>query len=108
MACNNFWVLIWIPSAGLNSMKLPRERLTPPLKTSAVDMDLVDSQQARRILDRLVGYSLSPFLWKKVKKGLSGGRVQSVVTRIIVDRKRKLRPLSLKSTGLDLELKRWG
>lgn len=56
----------------------------------SIDIDLVNSQQARRILDRLVGYSLSPFLWKKVKKGLSGGRVQSVVTRIIVDREEEI------------------
>lgn len=63
-----------------NGMKDPR----------VVDMDLVNSQQARRVLDRIVGYKLSPFLWKKVKSGLSAGRVQSVTVRMIVDREEEI------------------
>ena len=64
-----------------DAIKNPRE----------IDEELVNSQQARRILDRIVGYKISPFLWKSVKSGLSGGRVQSVATRIIVDREAEIR-----------------
>ena len=67
-------------SVVTSSIRAPRD----------IDMDLVDAQQARRILDRIVGYQLSPLLWKKIRRGLSAGRVQSVATRLVVEREREI------------------
>ena len=60
----------------------------------SLDMDLVNAQQARRVLDRLVGFELSPILWRKIQRGLSAGRVQSVVLRLVVDREREITAFS--------------
>lgn len=83
-------------SAIQEAIKNPRE----------IDLDLVDAQQARRVLDRLVGYKLSPFLWKKVAQGLSAGRVQSVALRLIVERERQIQgfmPVEYWSIEAELE-----
>ena len=72
--------------AILNAVKNPRE----------IDLNLVDAQQARRVLDRLVGFELSPVLWRKIRRGLSAGRVQSVALRLIVDREKEI--IAFKST----------
>ena len=74
-----------------------------------IDTDLVDAQQARRILDRIVGYQLSPLLWKKVRRGLSARRVQSVATRLVVDRENEIRAFESKEYWtLDVKLDRIG
>jgi DNA topoisomerase I len=75
-------------NAILNAIQSPR----------GIDLDLVDAQQARRILDRLVGFELSPILWKKIKGNLSAGRVQSVAVRIVVEREREIEAFQAKSS----------
>ncbi|MBR5452995.1 MAG: type I DNA topoisomerase, partial [Clostridia bacterium] len=85
---------------GLNEKNTKRIAFNELTKTAVkeavkaprtIDMDLVNAQQTRRILDRIVGYKISPFLWSTVKSGLSAGRVQSVATRIIVERENEIR-----------------
>jgi len=97
-------------NAVKNAIKVPRK----------IDMNLVDAQQARRVLDRIVGYKISPLLWRKVRKGLSAGRVQSVATRLICDREEdieKFEPeeywtisakLNKKKAGASFEAKFYG
>ena len=86
------------------TQKVVREAIANP---RGIDYDLVDAQQARRILDRIVGYELSPLLWKKIRRGLSAGRVQSVATRLVVDRENEIRAFIPKEYwSLDVTLDR--
>jgi len=88
------------------TQRVVRESIANPRD---IDYDLVDAQQARRILDRIVGYQLSPLLWKKVRRGLSAGRVQSVATRLVVDRENEIRAFVPKEYwSLDVTLSRIG
>ncbi len=88
------------------TQKVVKESIANP---RAIDQDLVDAQQARRILDRIVGYQLSPLLWKKVRRGLSAGRVQSVATRLVVDRENEIRAFVPKEYwSLEVKLSRIG
>ncbi|MBO4939203.1 MAG: type I DNA topoisomerase [Oscillospiraceae bacterium] len=88
------------------TQKVVRESIAKPRD---IDYDLVDAQQARRILDRIVGYQLSPLLWKKVRRGLSAGRVQSVATRLVVDRENEIRAFVPREYwSLDVHLDRVG
>ena len=88
------------------TQKVVRESIAHPRD---IDYNLVDAQQARRILDRIVGYELSPLLWKKVRRGLSAGRVQSVATRMVVDRENEIRAFQPREYwSLDVTLNRVG
>lgn len=84
--------------------KVVNESIAAP---RAIDQDLVDAQQARRILDRIVGYQLSPLLWKKIRRGLSAGRVQSVATRLVCEREEEIRAFQPQEYwSLDADLSR--
>ncbi|MBO5954288.1 MAG: type I DNA topoisomerase [Oscillospiraceae bacterium] len=88
------------------TQKVVKESIANPRE---IDYALVDAQQARRVLDRIVGYQLSPLLWKKVRRGLSAGRVQSVATRLVVDRENEIRAFQPREYwSLDVTLDRMG
>ncbi len=107
-----------LEAADLGSLPLRRvvfHEITPEAVKEAfghprdIDMKLVDAQQARRVLDRLVGYRLSPFLWTKVRRGLSAGRVQSVAVRLVVEREREIQGFSRQEYWtIDAELEKPG
>lgn len=109
------WHLAYVLDAKNKDKKMKRITFSEITKTALedalansreIDQHLVDAQQARRVLDRLVGYKLSPFLWKKVKSGLSAGRVQSVAVRLIVEREReieKFNPVEYWLLAVDLD-----
>lgn len=91
------WHLAYILGIDIDSKcRVTFNEITKPAVTKAIkeprqlDIDLIDAQQARRVLDRIVGYKISPLLWKKVQRGLSAGRVQSVATRLIVEREEEI------------------
>ena len=88
------------------TQRVVKESISNP---RSIDYNLVDAQQARRILDRIVGYELSPLLWKKIRRGLSAGRVQSVATRLVVDRENEIRAfVPQEYWSLDVTLNRVG
>ena len=88
------------------TQKVVRQSIANP---RGIDYSLVDAQQARRVLDRIVGYQLSPLLWKKIRRGLSAGRVQSVATRLVVDRENEIRAFQAREYwSLDVKLSRIG
>ncbi|MBE6986690.1 MAG: type I DNA topoisomerase [Ruminococcaceae bacterium] len=88
------------------TQKVVKESIANP---RGIDYSLVDAQQARRILDRIVGYELSPLLWRKIRRGLSAGRVQSVATRLVVDRENEIRAFVPREYwSLDVTLDRIG
>ncbi len=113
------WHVKWILESKDKSKKLKdkisritfheitKEAVEEALKEAReIDMDLVNAQQARRVLDRVVGYSLSPILWRKVRRGLSGGRVQSVAVRLICEREKEIEAFKTDkyfSVGVDFE-----